>query len=448
MSETKLIPGTQSFLKPLKEFEKKQNKLVKNNPYIEISDTKSFESAKQSRTALVKGRTELQGQQKTINNSVNSIKTAVKEETERLIEITKPAEEKQQIEVKRYEAIQNESRIERERIAQEKSDAIKKQIDGLIDLWENDIKSLIYDKIDSFQQSFEEYFDKLDLSQFEDLEIYFSGKYASLNNLFLQKCTEIEKDQELLVSQSENRFQTFRNKWMERLMYANLNTIGQINIDFDTEVPEIDADTFFTYKDAFIEETKKLRSKLIDLTNVFKLQQDKADEAKKIEDTKKVISRHFVVIQDEIIEMTFEKIIIAANSISLKIDKIKESEIYDSFKDLIDLNISKVENDVAKRQDELEELNKKELIAAEEKKKLDKENEKKAAAAKKSASVKEKKRQKELNPEKQSAMLELHGIPKPEFKSYKSKEITEVLEAFIKDYDNLIKEVDELIQNL
>ena len=87
MSETKLIPTTDQFLQPLQEFEQKQIALVKGNPFIEISDTKTYEAAKKSRTALVKGRTELQKQQKTINDSVNSIKSAVKTETERLIEI-------------------------------------------------------------------------------------------------------------------------------------------------------------------------------------------------------------------------------------------------------------------------------------------------------------------------------------------------------------------------
>ena len=93
MSEKKLIPTTESVINDLtvtiknnlKEFKDKQNLLVKENPFIEITDSKSNEAAKKSRTSLVSGRTTLQKQLKTINDKLNPIKSFAKTEIEALI---------------------------------------------------------------------------------------------------------------------------------------------------------------------------------------------------------------------------------------------------------------------------------------------------------------------------------------------------------------------------
>ena len=47
--------------------EEKQRKLIEENPFIEITDNKSYELAKQYRTTLRGGRYELQNGEKTIS---------------------------------------------------------------------------------------------------------------------------------------------------------------------------------------------------------------------------------------------------------------------------------------------------------------------------------------------------------------------------------------------
>jgi len=120
-----------SNLPELQGWKDKQENLVKENPFVEITDNKTYEVACKSRTALLKGRTSLEGQDKLIASKLAGFRKDVKSETDKLISITLPHEEKQQIEVKRYESIKENERLERERIENERIAAIKNRIESL-----------------------------------------------------------------------------------------------------------------------------------------------------------------------------------------------------------------------------------------------------------------------------------------------------------------------------
>jgi len=120
-----------SNLPELQGWKDKQETLVKENPFVEITDNKTYETACKSRTALLKGRTSLEGQDKLIASKLAGFRKDVKSETEKLISITLPHEEKQQVEVKRYESIKENERVERERIENERISAINNRIESL-----------------------------------------------------------------------------------------------------------------------------------------------------------------------------------------------------------------------------------------------------------------------------------------------------------------------------
>lgn len=109
-------------------FENKQKKLVEENPFIDIDDTKSFSAAKKARTALRGGRTDLDKQSKLITQKINEFKGLVKNETERLIQITRPHEIKQQQEIDRWEAEKKREKEEAERLEQERKLGIQNAI--------------------------------------------------------------------------------------------------------------------------------------------------------------------------------------------------------------------------------------------------------------------------------------------------------------------------------
>jgi len=106
----------------------KQENLVKENPFVEIEDSATYELAKKSRTSLRQGRYELQNGEKAIASQIKKFRDFVKVETEKLINITLPHEEKQQSEVERYEAIKQAEKEERERVERERLEKIKNLI--------------------------------------------------------------------------------------------------------------------------------------------------------------------------------------------------------------------------------------------------------------------------------------------------------------------------------
>jgi len=134
-----------SNLPELQGWKDKQENLVKENPFVEITDNKTYEVACKSRTALLKGRTSLEGQDKLIASKLAGFRKDVKSETEKLISITLPHEEKQQVEVKRYESIKENERLERERIENERVAVIKNKI--------SEYETTFYEAISKFDES-------------------------------------------------------------------------------------------------------------------------------------------------------------------------------------------------------------------------------------------------------------------------------------------------------
>lgn len=106
----------------------KQLELVKECPFVEIIDNSTYELAKKHRTALVKGRTSLESQDKLIASKLTTFRKEVKSVTDELISIILPHEEKQQEEVKRFEQIKENERLERERLENERIEKIKSTI--------------------------------------------------------------------------------------------------------------------------------------------------------------------------------------------------------------------------------------------------------------------------------------------------------------------------------
>lgn len=120
-----------SKLPELSGFEQKQKDLVTENPYIEIVDNKTYEDACKRRTALLKGRTALEAQDKLIASKLTSFRKQVAEKTKTLIDITLPHEEKQQTEVKRYEAEKQAEKDAKQKEEDLRIEKIKTSIDKI-----------------------------------------------------------------------------------------------------------------------------------------------------------------------------------------------------------------------------------------------------------------------------------------------------------------------------
>ena len=106
-------------IKELSGWEVKQNELVKNHPFVKITDNETYEEAKKNRTALRTGRTDIQKQDTSIGSFFRELRSKTKKIADSLIDITKPHEDKQQAEIDVWEAKKAEEKAEKERIEQE-----------------------------------------------------------------------------------------------------------------------------------------------------------------------------------------------------------------------------------------------------------------------------------------------------------------------------------------
>lgn len=118
-------------LPELQGFKQKQEELVKECPFVEITDNASYEIAKKHRTALLKGRTTLEAQDKVIASKLSNFRKDVKTIIDGLVSITLEHETKQQAEVKRFEEIKEKERLERERLDELRIKTIKDKISEL-----------------------------------------------------------------------------------------------------------------------------------------------------------------------------------------------------------------------------------------------------------------------------------------------------------------------------
>jgi hypothetical protein len=110
-------------------WKEKQNKLVAENPFFKITDAKTYEAGKKHRTNVVKGRTELQNQEKLIASNFAAIRKEVGSETSTLIEITQPLEDEWQEEVKNWEDRKAREKKEKEEAEARREKEIRKKVD-------------------------------------------------------------------------------------------------------------------------------------------------------------------------------------------------------------------------------------------------------------------------------------------------------------------------------
>lgn len=191
-----------TMLPELQGWKEKQQLIVKENPFIEITDNKSFEEAKKSRTVLVSARTTIEKQDKLIASKLKDVRTKVSEATKELIEITLPSEEKQQEEVKRFEAIKETERLEKERKDQERKDTILSKIDAIYSAEKYKVDTLTFENIVDMKLDFE-----LNLFQndedFEEFDLQFASKVQLLKQQLEDKIQSITEKENRRV-EAEN----------------------------------------------------------------------------------------------------------------------------------------------------------------------------------------------------------------------------------------------------
>lgn len=180
-----------SNLPELQGFKEKQLQLVDECPYVEIIDNQSYELAKKHRTALLKGRTTLESQDKLIASKLTAFRKEVASVTKELIEITLVHEEKQQSEVKRYEAIKEAEKAEKERLENERIEKIKSTISDFESCSYDLISKMTFEKIKETKDSLDNYF-SIDYDA-QEFDILYQQAKNRIQNVFDVKCGELQE---------------------------------------------------------------------------------------------------------------------------------------------------------------------------------------------------------------------------------------------------------------
>jgi colicin import membrane protein len=191
-----------TMLPELQGWKEKQEALVKENPFVAITDNKSYEEAKKVRTIFVSARTTIEKQEKLLASKLKDVRTKIGDFSNELILITLQHEEKQQEEVRRYEAIKEAERAAKEKADQERKDAILAKIETIYQTEKAKIDHLEFGGIDTLTKDFQENLFKTDVAQFEEFEMQFASKV----NLIKQQLTEktgllIEKEDQRLATE-------------------------------------------------------------------------------------------------------------------------------------------------------------------------------------------------------------------------------------------------------
>ncbi|RMZ60038.1 hypothetical protein D1632_10630 [Chryseobacterium nematophagum] len=191
-----------NLLPELQGLKERQFQIVRENPFVEINDNKSYEEAKKVRTVLVTARTDIQNQDKLIASKIKKFREAVARVGEELISITKPHEDKQQSEVKRWEEIKEQEKQEKIRLEEERKVKIKDAIDLIYKKELQKIETLLFETIDTLKIDWEQNLFKTNLSQFEEFELDFTEKLILLKNQFASKEQVLrEKEEQRLESE-------------------------------------------------------------------------------------------------------------------------------------------------------------------------------------------------------------------------------------------------------
>lgn len=229
MGNTKENTGLQlsdlkvSNLPELQGWKEKQETLVKDNPYIEITDNKSYEIACKSRTALLKGRTELEKQDKLVASKLAAFRKDMKTETDILIAITLPSEEKQQVEVKRYEGIKEAERLEKEHIENERVEAIKSKIDAIETESFAIIQKMTFQNVIPDGAAIglicKQEFD------FEEYDILFEQTLARIENAIKDKIDDLTERENQRIAREQSEEENRKLKAKQDLQAKRLNEI-------------------------------------------------------------------------------------------------------------------------------------------------------------------------------------------------------------------------------
>lgn len=219
-------------LPSFKEARDRQEKLIIDNPFIQIIDNKTYEEAKKRRTTLRQGRFELQNGLKVIKDALNTFKSEAENITDELINITKPTENKQQTEVSRYEEEKETEKKRKEEEERQRKETIKKTITDFRNSANQSIASATFNTIEGIQKDITE--KNIQCAEFQE---DFEAIKTDLVRAVEQKRLQLQETENLRIAQAEITRERARSIELKKYDYIySGENLGKIS---ETEFLEI-----------------------------------------------------------------------------------------------------------------------------------------------------------------------------------------------------------------
>jgi len=342
-------------LPELQGWKEKQELILKENPFLEITDNATFIEAKKRRTALVKGRTTIQIQDKLIASKLKEFRSKVAVASSELIDITIEAEEKQQEEVKRYESKKETERLEKIRLEEERKNRIKTEIESVFNEWKEKITSYSFKEVS--EVNIIEELSNIDSEKFEEFSAEFNEKTRILTQLFSNTKVQLEKEENqrleaLRLEEERKKFEEEKRIEKERLEKEQKERAEkQALIDAENEKKQKEIELIER-------ELKAEKERLLKIENE-RIEKEKKEEELRLAKEKKEREENQAKIDAEI-KAKREKALKRREN-ALKPDKEKLSKLIDSIKvtaDAPDLKNKKLKVFLNHVDDELEDLKK------------------------------------------------------------------------------------------
>ena len=167
--------------------EQAQKNLLKENKFIKIKDNDTYDQARKRRTALKTGRTDIQKLDKDLASQLAKFRKKIKEKSEQFIEITLPAENKQQTEIDIYEAEKKRLKEIEAQKEIERINSIKNRIKAIYDNHKDLINDLNFNEVEKFKQDFEVFKTEINEDSFYEFVFDLKEKLKEIDVLISNK---------------------------------------------------------------------------------------------------------------------------------------------------------------------------------------------------------------------------------------------------------------------
>jgi len=181
-------------------YKAKQLKVLEEFPFIEAKNSASYDLAKKARTALRTARTSIQNEEKDIISNITSYvkgkKLGIRALANKLIDITKAAEQKQQDSVTEYEAL-----LEQKKQAKIREEELRKKehldkISNFESYHEERVELMTLETAKVFSENMKDDITKLEEHDFEEFNLQAESAIGIIKEKYKKKYTDLVKADE------------------------------------------------------------------------------------------------------------------------------------------------------------------------------------------------------------------------------------------------------------